>query len=812
MPFRQLIRWVLCGMCLFIAGFISAPHAFGQQVYTWEQIKARFEADNPTLKADQANVEEMRAQEITADLRPNPQFGLTVDGTQIAPDHGVWQPLAGTFIVPSISYLHERDHKRELRLKSAQEGTQIAETQHEDLDRNMLFGLRTAFVDTLEAKAVVELAKADLEYYDKIIDIARNRFRAGDMAQVDLDRIELQRVQYESEIQSAIVNLRTAKIQLLQLLDDTKTPIEKFDVSGPFDFSETIEPLPDVQQTALTARPDLRAALETIQQSETNHKLAIANGSTDPTFGGWYTYNSSTNNPETDYSQTLGLSVGIPLRIFDRNQGEKKRTEIDIARTQQASEAARAQVFSDVNNAYQQVESDITLLKPYKARYNDQAVRVRDTITYAWQRGGASLMDFLNAQSDYRQVRLAYLQLIGAYLTAAAQLEHGGGARGDPVRRVWGAQCGAAMLALFFLAGCGKKFDPADGAPPQPQVIDQSNAARVTIDHPEQFPVVAAERIEVQDELNVTGTVNPDISREVPVISLASGRIVDIRARLDDHVKKGDVLLKVESPDITNAFNAYLKAVNDEHLTALALARAKDLLAHGAVPQAQVEQAQDAEDDAKADLIAAEQQLKTLGVNKDHPSDIVEVRAPISGVIVAQNVTNAAAAGVTYAGSATTFTIADLSEVWILCNVYENQLASVHTGQTAQIALNAYPDKRLTGRISDIGPVLDPNLRTASVRIQVSNPDNLLRLGMFVTATLVSKTKQVHAVVPATAILHLHDRDWVFVPGPDHQFQRIEVTGGPMRSGNRQEILNGILPGQQVVSNVLALEEALEAQ
>ena len=373
-------------------------------------------------------------------------------------------------------------------------------------------------------------------------------------------------------------------------------------------------------------------------------------------------------------------------------------------------------------------------------------------------------------------------------------------------------KCAAGLLVCLFAVACEKKFDPPDGAPPSPQVIDQSNESRVSVDHPEQFPLVAAEQISVPDELNVTGSVNPDIAREVPVISLASGRIVDIRARLGDHVKKGELLLKVQSPDITNAFDTYLKAANDELLANKALVRAKDLFEHGAISQAMLEQAQDTEDDAKADLMAAEQQLNTLGVKKDHPSDVVDVYAPISGVIIAQNVTNAAAAGVTYSGSATAFTIADLSEVWILCNVYENDLPQVHMGQTAQIKLNAYPDKTLTGHISDIGPVLDPNLRTGVVRIEVSNPDNLLRLGMFVTATLSSRTKHIHAVVPASAILHLHDRDWVFMAADGHLFQRIEVTAGPMLSGHRQEILNGILPGQQVVGDVLALEEKLEAQ
>jgi cobalt-zinc-cadmium efflux system outer membrane protein len=275
------------------------------------------------------------------------------------------------------------------------------------------------FVQTLEAKAVLDLAKADLVYYDNIIEISRNRLRAGDLAQIDLDRIELLRVEYESEIQAAIVNLRTSKIQLLQLLDD-RTPVEQFDVTGPFDFSEELKPLEDFRQIALDARPDLRAALESIQQANTNHKLAFANGSTDPTFSTWYSYNPAFNNAFGRY--TLGASVNIPLRIFDRNQGEKQRTQIDIGRDQELTEATRAQVFSDVDSAYVQVQSSVALLKPYKAQYNDQALRVRDTVTYAYEHGGASLMDFLNAQSDFRAVQLAYVQLIGSYLTAAGQL------------------------------------------------------------------------------------------------------------------------------------------------------------------------------------------------------------------------------------------------------------------------------------------------------------------------------------------------------------------------------------------------------
>jgi cobalt-zinc-cadmium efflux system outer membrane protein len=402
-----------------VAALLVPLWATAQQSLSWDQVKARFESNNPTLKADALNIDEMRAQEITAFLRPNPQFTLSADGTQIAPHNGTWTPLAGTSEQPNFSYLHERDHKRELRLESAKEGTKISASQHEDLKRTLEFTLRTAFVNTLQAKAVLDLARADLEYYDHIIQISRDRFNAGDVARIDLDRIELQRVQYESEIQTALVDLRTAKIQLLTLLND-RTPVEQFDVNGPFDFSEELKPLDDFRQSALDARPDLRAAMQTIQQSETNHKLAIANGSTDPTFGAWYTHNSSNNNPNG--IDTLGLSVSVPLRIFDRNQGEKQRTLIDVNRSRQTSEAAKAQVFSDVDSAYAQIESNIALLKPYKAKYKDQSTRVRDTVTYSYQHGGASLVDMLQAQSDYRQLQLAYLQLIGSYLTAAGQM------------------------------------------------------------------------------------------------------------------------------------------------------------------------------------------------------------------------------------------------------------------------------------------------------------------------------------------------------------------------------------------------------
>jgi cobalt-zinc-cadmium efflux system outer membrane protein len=391
----------------------------GQEILSWTQVKALFESNNPALQAGKSGVEEMHANEITAFLRPNPQFTLAADGTQIASHDGVWQPTRGTFVVPTISYLHERNHKRELRLQSAQEGTRIASSQYDDLKRNLEFDLHEAFVTTLEAKAVLKLAKADLDYYDKIIDVSKSRYQAGDISQVDLDRIELLRVQYEAEIQSAIVNLRTSKIQLLQLLDD-RTPVDKFDVDGTFDTAADLQPLDYYHQIALDSRPDLQADMQAAQQAVTNHKLAIANGSTDPTISGWYTWNSSNNNPNG--LQTIGGSVSIPLRVFDHNQGEKERTLIDVRRSQQITEATRAQIFSDVDSAYTQVQSSLALIAPYKTQYKDQATRVRDTVTYAYEHGGASLMDFLNAQSEYRVVELAYLQLIGSYLTAADQL------------------------------------------------------------------------------------------------------------------------------------------------------------------------------------------------------------------------------------------------------------------------------------------------------------------------------------------------------------------------------------------------------
>ena len=404
-----LILWSSCGWAQ-----VPAPSAL-----TWDQVRQRFEQNNPTLFASKLNIDESKAQEITAYLRPNPSLTASSDGTQLARYKGVWQPLTGTLFVGAVSYLHERDHKRELRLESAQKATGIATSTRADLERTLLFSLRGAFVSTLQAKAVVQLARDNLVYYDHVLDVSRDRFKAGDIAQVDLDRLELQRVQYESDLQTAEVNLRTAKIQMLTLLND-RTPVEQFDVTGTFDFVDQLAGRDEFRKIALDSRTDLKAALEAVDKAKTDHKLAIANGSTDPTFGAWYTYNGSFNNPFAH--QTLGASVNFPLRIFDRNQGEKLRTQIDITRTQRLHDATEAGVLSDVDSGYATLDSTLILLRPYKARYLQQALRVRDIVSFSYQRGGASLIDFLDAQKEYRDIQLNYINLVGTYLMAASQL------------------------------------------------------------------------------------------------------------------------------------------------------------------------------------------------------------------------------------------------------------------------------------------------------------------------------------------------------------------------------------------------------
>jgi cobalt-zinc-cadmium efflux system outer membrane protein len=420
--YRKVERcfWLVLVLALGCGAVSSAqqpaqpPAAQSAPGLSWENVKDRFERNNPTLLAGKLNIDESKAAEITAHLRPNPVLALDVDQINPFNDGPPHSTFGSLLTTASASYLHERQHKRELRLESAQKGTAIAVSTQADLERNLLFSLRGAFVQTLQAKAVVNFAKSNLADYDHVLDISRDRFKAGDIAQIDLDRLELQRVQFESDLQTAEVNLRTAKIQLLTLLND-RTPVEQFDVSGPFDFSDQIAPLDDFRKIALDTRPDLMAAMQAVEKAKTDHKLALANGSTDPTFG----FDVGRNPPIDQY---IGFNVSIPLRIFDRNQGEKLRTQLDIERNQRLLDAAQAQVFSDVDSAYATLNSNVILLVPYKAKYLQQAVRVRDTITFAYQHGGASLLDFLSAENDYRSVQLNYVNLVGSYLISASQL------------------------------------------------------------------------------------------------------------------------------------------------------------------------------------------------------------------------------------------------------------------------------------------------------------------------------------------------------------------------------------------------------
>jgi len=373
------------------------------------------------------------------------------------------------------------------------------------------------------------------------------------------------------------------------------------------------------------------------------------------------------------------------------------------------------------------------------------------------------------------------------------------------------AGLGLAVFPLALgvcLAGCGdSKGDPKAEAPPPVKVEREEDANAVQVEHPEQFALATAVAHESRSQLTVTGTVNPDISRSVPVISIATGRVVEVHARLGDTVKKGQLLLRVQSADMSGAFSDYRKAVADEKLARIQFERAKLLYDKGAISLNDFQTAEDVENKAQVDVENTTERLRVLGGSIEHPAAIVDIRAPVSGVITDQQVTTAA--GVAGLGSPNPFTISDLSYVWILCDVYENDLANVQVGETAEIRLNAYPDKIFTGRISNVLPVLDPTIRTAKVRIEVRNP-GLMRVGMFVTATFHGQKKETHAVVPATAILHLHDRNWVYVPAGDKKFRRVEVTSGVMLKENLQEILSGVQPGQQVVQNALVFQNTVE--
>ena len=411
----RLAPWLASGFLL-----CGSQAIWAQRTFSWTELRAEFEAKNPTLQAARIGVDESRAQEITAYLRPNPSASLLLD--QISPfssalsgaGNPVYRPLSNSLPSVASSYLHERQHKRELRRESARGATSIAESQVGDQARILLFTLRSAFIQTLQAKAVFTMAQENLNFYDRVLGVSRERFKVGDIAQVDLDRLELQRVQYESDLQTALVTVRTAKIQLLTLLND-RTPVERFEVTGPFDFGEQPLVLDELRRVAFETRPDLRVAAQTIEKAITDHRLAVANGSTDPTFG----MDFARNPPIPSY---FGVNVTIPLRIFDRNQGEKQRTQLDILRNERLKAQVEAQVYSDVDSAFALLNSSVALLRPYKSQYLQQASRIREITTFSFQRGGAALLDFLQAEQQYRIVQVSYLNLVGAYLNSANQL------------------------------------------------------------------------------------------------------------------------------------------------------------------------------------------------------------------------------------------------------------------------------------------------------------------------------------------------------------------------------------------------------
>jgi outer membrane protein, heavy metal efflux system len=409
---KRIVRRLCLGLLVVV---VSRSPGLAQKALTWQEVRDKFQAANPTLQAGEIGIDESRAQEITANLRPNPNLTILTD--QIDPfsggvPHG---PFAYLLVSGTVNYLWERQHKRGLRLESAQKGTAVVTSGQADLERNLLFSLRGAFVETLQEKAILNLAQENLAYYDHVLDVNRERYKAGAIAEVDLKRLELQRVQYLTDLQTADVNLRLAKIQLLMLLNDRTTPVAQFDVIGPFDFAEKLPPLDEVRQAALDTRPDLRAAMQSVDKAKTDYQLARANGSTDPVLG----FDVGRNPPIDQY---FGFSVSVPLRVFDRNQGEKRRTQLDIDRNDRLAGAARAQVFNDVDSAYATVNSSVILLQPYKDQYLAEALSVRDTISFSYQHGAASLLDFLNAQADYRAVQVNYLNLVAAYMNAASQL------------------------------------------------------------------------------------------------------------------------------------------------------------------------------------------------------------------------------------------------------------------------------------------------------------------------------------------------------------------------------------------------------
>lgn len=402
-----------CGLLFSVSCF--AQSALPPRALTWQETLDRFRTNNPSLLAGKASIDESRAQEITAYLRPNPITTLGWD--QITPYrvNGELRPIWLSYAYGNTTYLHEREHKRELRLASAQRATAIATSGQADLERNLTFGLRDAFVRLLQAKAVADVARENLDYYDKELGVYRDRLNSGAISRVDFQRVELQRAQFESDVLSAQVDVRTAKIDLLTFLRDS-TPVDQFDVSATFDYVDQPRVLDDLRRSALEARPDLRQAEQTIDKAKTDHQLAVANGSTDPTFGG------SVSWQPPPYNTYAGFTVTFPLRIFDKNQGEKARTLVDISRSERLRDAVQSGALRDVDSAYATLESTLQQLRPYKQKYLREAQDIRDTVSFAYQNGAASLLEFLDAQRAYRETQLGYLNLVGAYLSAANQV------------------------------------------------------------------------------------------------------------------------------------------------------------------------------------------------------------------------------------------------------------------------------------------------------------------------------------------------------------------------------------------------------
>jgi outer membrane protein, heavy metal efflux system len=406
LDFRDALR-VAARLCPLVAiATCLAPIVFAQQALTWRETQDKFRANNLTLLAGQVTIAESRADEITADLRPNPNLTLSWD--QFTPFNGnPYRPLAQSYLFWGLDYLHEREHKRELRLASAGKATAISISAQSDLERNLMFNLRDSFVRVLQAKAVRQVSRDNLEYYDKEITIGRDRLKAGDISQVDFQRLEIQRVQFESDLETAEINLRTAKIDLLALLKDP-VPVDQFDVSEAFDFEEPVTTLDELRALAMNSRPDLKEAEQSLEKARTDHQLAIANGSADPTFS------IDASHQPAPLNTYVGFGVSFPLRIFDRNQGDKLHTLLDIGRNAKLRDAAQVTALHDVDSAYATLESALKLLRPYRAKYLQEAQDIRSSVSFAYLHGAASLLDFLDAQKEYRNTQLSYLNLVGA--------------------------------------------------------------------------------------------------------------------------------------------------------------------------------------------------------------------------------------------------------------------------------------------------------------------------------------------------------------------------------------------------------------